>query len=807
MLNILASFAVQHDLRLVLTAVGVCLSAALCVFRVRGRMRQTRGGVRGAWIFLAGLEAGAGIWAAVFIATLAFKPGVDSGYDPVLTMGSLLFSVLASTGALATAWTGRDDLRKVAAALLLALAIACTHYMGFAAFKLRGHVEIDPIRVWASVVLAFVAGTVALFVSRNAKHLSQQMAGAVSLSVGILGLHFLGMSAAHIAPDPTVALPSAVLSDTVVGFAVLTIAFLIILGGLGAAYIDDEASASAVRRIRRLADAAREGIVVVSSGAIVDANTAFTELAGRALPELLNGRLLGELMTLEAGGGDIPLEVPMQGWVRTASGEQAPVEIFARVLAEAYELASGLTVVTVRDLREQRLAEDRIRFLADHDKLTGLMNRDALMVAVQRMVEAAAGERAVMLCTLNVDNSKEINELYGQAVGDALLCKIAERMKRYAVEPNLAGRLGGNNFAYAAFGEVGTGVAAAEAFLVQFCASLRRPFQVDGVTVEPVVSFGVSGHPMDADSAEQLLLHADAALQQARAESTGDRIVYYKEESQKLIREQRDLVRALKAAIDTSAGLSVFYQPQARTADGELAGFEALVRWTHPERGLMSPAVFIPLAEESGLIAQLGEWVLRQACAEAASWPKPVTIAVNLSPHQVCLSNLPTLVHEVLIETGLSPGRLELEITESALFHDEQRALDTLRRLKALGVKIAMDDFGTGFSSLSTLHSFPFDKIKIDKSFVEGIGTLERSTVIVRAVLGIGRGLNIPVVAEGVETEAQLAFLRAEQCAEVQGYLIGKPAPADQNRALFAAMPVVVTGAAPAPRPRRKRAA
>jgi predicted signal transduction protein with EAL and GGDEF domain len=298
------------------------------------------------------------------------------------------------------------------------------------------------------------------------------------------------------------------------------------------------------------------------------------------------------------------------------------------------------------------------------------------------------------------------------------------------------------------------------------------------------------------------MANADMALYRAKESGRG---VYrfFKREMDESIRERRALARDLKQGI-IDEELVVHYQPLARASDGEVCGFEALVRWQHPTRGMIPPLDFIPVAEENGLIAPLGEWVLRRACRDAASWEKPLRIAVNLSPLQLNNPALPTLVHEVLIESGLSPHRLELEITESALFKDYQRALDNLRRLKALGVRIAMDDFGTGFSSLSTLQSFPFDKIKIDKSFVENIHRHDRATVIVRAVLGLGRSLEIPVVAEGVETEEQIVFLRGEDCAELQGYAIGRPGPIDSLGAW-----TMASEAAPKPAPvkRAKRSA
>ena len=248
--------------------------------------------------------------------------------------------------------------------------------------------------------------------------------------------------------------------------------------------------------------------------------------------------------------------------------------------------------------------------------------------------------------------------------------------------------------------------------------------------------------------------------------------------------DRRRLIAELRRGIADDQ-LILHYQPLANAEDGVVCGFEALVRWNHPERGMVPPLDFIPLAEETGLIGPLGEWVLRRACAEAALWANPLRIAVNLSPRQLHRDDLPALILEVLTTTGLAPERLELEITETALFDDLGAALECLRRLKALGVHMAMDDFGTGFSSLSTLHSFPFDKLKIDRSFVKAMHVDDRAKAIVRAVLGLGVSLGIPVVAEGVETDEQLQFLKGEGCAELQGFGIGRPAPIDAHGAII----------------------
>ena len=248
------------------------------------------------------------------------------------------------------------------------------------------------------------------------------------------------------------------------------------------------------------------------------------------------------------------------------------------------------------------------------------------------------------------------------------------------------------------------------------------------------------------------------------------------------LRERRVLQQELQTAIERGE-LALNYQPQARIG-GEIIGFEALVRWHHPSRGMIAPNTFIPLAEESGLIISIGEWILREACREAASWVKPLQVAINLSPVQFRHGDLPGLVHQVLIETGLAPSRLELEITEGVLIGDFSRAVSILRRLKALGVRIAMDDFGTGYSSLSYLQSFPFDKIKIDQAFISNLERNQQSATIVRAVIGLARGLKLPVIAEGVETQEQVDFLRKEDCDEIQGYLIGRPLPIEDYATL-----------------------
>ena len=306
------------------------------------------------------------------------------------------------------------------------------------------------------------------------------------------------------------------------------------------------------------------------------------------------------------------------------------------------------------------------------------------------------------------------------------------------------------------------------------CAAFESDITIGSHAMRVGMTIGIGIYPQDGADAATLVANADAALFRAKSEARGS-IRFFETSMDTQLRDKRVLQQDLRKAIEHDE-LELYYQPQA-SIDGAITGFEALARWHHPRRGLVPPTDFIPLAEESGIIGALGEWVLRAACREAASWPKPLSIAVNLSPVQFQHGNLPSLVHQVLLDTGLAPSRLELEITEGVLIGDFTRAVAILRRLKNLGVRIAMDDFGTGYSSLSYLQSFPFDKIKIDRAFITNLCHSQQSATIIRAVIALGRGLDVPVIAEGVETEEQRQFLVDENCDEIQGYLIGRPQP------------------------------
>ena len=427
-------------------------------------------------------------------------------------------------------------------------------------------------------------------------------------------------------------------------------------------------------------------------------------------------------------------------------------------------------VTVLQDVTERKRTEDRIARMAHYDQLTNLANRrtfnESMEAAIKRATEYS-GQFTVL--SLDLDGFKETNDTYGHLVGDALLFEVSRRLMNAAGSAFVA-RIGGDEFALIADGGMQAAIELAERVLETFDEEIL----VENRRIMTGATIGAAVYPIHGEDSKTLVSNADIALYRAKAIGRGS-ILFFDAEMGEQVRERRSLQDALRLAVEQHQ-LRLHYQPQKKMA-GDAVGFEALVRWQSPDHGQVPPSVFIPIAEESGLIIPMGESILREACREAASWNAPLTVAVNVSPLQFRYGDLPALVHTILLETGLAAHRLELEITEGVFIDDFSRAISILLRLKSLGVRIALDDFGSGYSSLSYLHSFAFDKIKIDRTFICDLENNRHSMAIVNAVIDLGHSLHIPVLAEGVETVAQHATLCERGCDEVQGYLLGRPLP------------------------------
>jgi len=592
----------------------------------------------------------------------------------------------------------------------------------------------EPVATGTVLIVAVIACLVGFEIGSRHFTLAPELGGVV-MGVGILAMHFIGLKAWHIA------------GTTQWNAYGVVMTFVL---GLGL-------SALAVNRANRpVTRWCRHGAAIVLAFMICTMHYALT-VSTTAIP-------------------DASVVLP-------AYLIPADMLGFAVVGAVLLVMGSGFSTYII-DLHARTESADRIHQLSFNDTMTGLPNRIAFN---ERLAfdTAEAHEKAHKLAafSIDVDGFKDINDVFGHSAGDLLLIEVADRMRRVLGEGEFLARQSGDEFL--GLQTSGNHPHDARAFAGRIAQAFAKPFAVQGQAVTLTASIGFSIFPVDTPERDQLLSNAKLAMHRGKSKQRGT-ICQYQREMDDSARARRALARELQTAAERNE-LELHYQLQTSLADGKICGAEALMRWRHPKRGLISPAEFIPLAEETEAIIPMGEWALRTACRDAAEGRIPGTVAVNLSPVQFDREDLAETIHAILLETGLSPGRLEVEVTESTIMSDHSRGLHILRQLKAMGISVAMDDFGTGYSSLATLHAFPFDKIKLDQSFVKRLPGDAAAAAIVRTVLALGASLAIPVLAEGIETEAQWQFLAREGCAKGQGYLFAKPVSTAQLPAVIEA--------------------
>ena len=771
MLKVIGCFVDAHDLWLVALAAAICALAAVTAVELLRHAREATQQLRSVWLGVAAIAGGSGIWATHFVAMLAFDPSLPSGYDIGLTALSLVYAIALTGIGLAIALASVIPFAPVIGGAILGSGIAAMHYTGMMAFEIAGRIHWDSTLVGASLIFGCVFGSVALPVALNRQGFRSRTAGALLLIVAICSHHFIAMGAVTIVPDPSIvvsenAIPSRWLA---VGVALASVTILLLACAALVLDIRERSSVQERERLHSLVNAAVEGLVVCRGNTIVSANDSFGKLVDVSTSELAGcslSRFLPEATTQVALASQ--MDQPIEAELCQAGGGAIPVELIMRPVTYG---SQPHYAVAVRDLRSRRRAEGQIQFLAHHDALTGLANRASFNQRIDQELNLAeaTGRKLAVLC-LDLDRFKEVNDLFGHAAGDTMLVNVARTVTEILDKTQMMARLGGDEFAIL----MPCDHAAVAGRLAERVLETLRSGNAEAVGPVVATSIGIAFYPDDTTERALLLSYADTALYRAKSEGRGT-YRFFEAKMGVQVRDRRLLEHDMRHAI-ARGEMQLVYQPQTDVTTGAVTGFEALLRWQHSERGAISPADFIPIAEESGVILQIGEWVLREACREAASWPNPLSIAVNVSAVQILAPHFVQLVHEVLFQSGLKPERLEVEITETALIRDPSRAQSSLRQLKSLGVRLAMDDFGTGYSSLSNLRAYPFDKIKIDSSFIRAVDANEQTAAIVRSVLGLGRGLGLPVLAEWVETERELRFLAEEQCQAAQGYLMGRPA-------------------------------
>lgn len=783
MYQVLYCLTDQHDWSLVALGGAVCLLASAAAISLFHRARATQGPGRLAWIMLDSAVSGCGIWATHFIAMLAYGPGADGAYNIPVTILSLIFAISVTFVGLSVAVSSARTPWIVLGGAIVGGGVAAMHYTGMAALEIPARVSWVGGAVTASVLLGIVFAALALFIAARRDDLSHALTATALLTLAIVAHHFTAMGAVALTPDPTLAISAMSIAPASLSVLTASAAVAIIAIALAAALLDRRAKGQLGRQ-QIVLDSALENMsqglcMFDADGKIVLFNERYAAMLGRTgIP--LAGRLLVDVLREEQARGQ-------------RQGDAG--EFFARLVADAREgrtttdvvtrfgrsirvvnqpMQGGGWVATFEDITEWLEAQAKISHMARHDALTNLPNRVLFHEQLEQgLRRAGSNDQLAMLC-LDLDHFKDINDSLGHPIGDALLKEVGRRLKATVGEHDTVARLGGDEFAVVQIGR--SEEAAARVLAGRLVGVISAPYEIDDHQIVIGVSIGISLSPQDGSDPDELLKNADLALYRAKADGRGT-YRFFETGMDARAQARRLLEMDLRAALQRDE-FQAYYQPIRDVASGRVVAFEALLRWNHPQCGLIAPLNFIPLAEETGLIVQLGDFVLRSACNDAATWPDDVDVAVNLSPVQFKNPNLIASVTEALALSGLAARRLELEITESVLLQNSEATLTTLHELRAMGVRISLDDFGTGYSSLSYLRSFPFDKIKIDRSFVSELATREDSMAIIRAVTGLGRSLGIVTTAEGVENDAQLELLRREGCNQVQGYLFSKPRPA-----------------------------
>jgi diguanylate cyclase (GGDEF)-like protein/PAS domain S-box-containing protein len=782
MYRIVTCLTVEHDWRLVVLAAGVCFLASGVAISLFHRAQVVTGRERLVWLSLDAAAAGFGIWATHFIAMLAYDPGIGAGYNVTLTVLSLLIAILITGAGLAIALGdfGHKAVTAIGGAVV-GSGVAAMHYAGMQALEVPARITWSPGLVAVSIALGIVWAAFALYVAAQPDARGRTLIATALLTLAIVSMHFTAMSAVLLVPDPTRVTSSLSLSPTSLALVVAGTA-AIILGMCFVAAIGDRRSKDKLRRQKLLLDAAlanmSQGLCMFEpDGRIILFNERYEQLTGLSAASLHGHSLLDVIKSRVLPGSPEEFVAQVVTAMREGKINTRIIDTTdgrtLRVIEQPRQ--EGGWVSTLEDITEWQKAQAKISHMARHDALTNLPNRRLFRERLEDALRRVARDEKVAVFCLDLDRFKEVNDTLGHPVGDELLKQVARRLSECVREGDTVARLGGDEFAVV---QVGGDLRVAEtsALANRLIEVISSPYTVHDHQSVIGATVGISVAPDDGDGPDQLLKNADMALYRAKGDGRGS-YRFFEAGMDARAQARRLLELDLRTAMSTGE-FEVHYQPLLDIKTNNIICFEALLRWNHPQRGLVLPLEFISLAEETGLIVPIGDWVLRTACIDAARWPDDIHVAVNISPAQFKNRNLVASVSAALSAAGLSANRLELEITESVLLQDTEATLATLHNFRALGLRISMDDFGTGYSSLSYLRSFPFDKIKIDRSFVSELAVRGDSMAIVRAVTGLGRSLGISTTAEGVETSEQLALLRSEGCNEVQGYLFSAAQPA-----------------------------
>ncbi|KQQ91223.1 EAL domain-containing protein [Aureimonas sp. Leaf324] len=769
MMTVLNCIVVEHNLWLVLMAAVICAAGSWAMVRLFQRAADSRSTERYAWVVLTAFITGASIWCTHFVAMLGYEPGLAVGFDPVLTIVSMLAAMVGS----AVGFTIATSRRRGSAALggaVVGLSIVVMHYTGMLAYRVQGIVEWKSGFLLASVVISCVLAAASLQVIMHGwRETIRPFAGAALFFLSIIGLHFTGMTAFQVTPmliDGSFSNPEALKA---LAFAVTCVGLAIVSAGFASGFIDNRARATAADALANMSN----GLTMISpTGHVTLVNERVRSLFRLGENDLRLG------MTLEAYVGVIGARVGWDAertrrvvenhvsWIRDGGVKRLEHHFEDGLVLHVccQPVGRGGAILTYEDVTEARNGQKTIAHMAFHDALTGLKNRRMFAQSIDEMLVLGS----LTMLMVDLDRFKDVNDRLGHAAGDLVLREVATRIEALLEPEEQAFRLGGDELAVLS----ASGEERGQRLAADLVASLALPIDAGAHVVSIGGSVGIAA-ARDRDDASTVQRKADLALYAAKNAGRG-RFEVYRDGMLEEEARRRDFEQDLSDAI-ASNQLELWYQPLFSLPERRLKGFEALIRWRHPERGLVSPAEFIPVAEACGLISTIGAWVIDEACRQAARWPAELYMSINVSAVQLRSAVLASQIDQALRKYSLPASRVELEITETAIVENSEHLAVVLAGLRAIGVRIAMDDFGTGYSSLAHLREFKVDRIKIDRSFIAASTNDAGSAAIVRAVVSMARELSIDTTAEGIEEEGQLASLQALGCGTAQGFLLGRP--------------------------------
>ncbi|MBO7745037.1 EAL domain-containing protein [Paenibacillus sp. MWE-103] len=786
----------------------VAVVASYTVLDLVGRISTAKGASRWGWLLFGAAAMGLGIWSMHFVGMLAFSLSVSVAYDLDKVVLSVAAAIAASFAGLFAVGRSRPSARRlIAGGLLLATGISAMHYTGMAAMQIG--IAYDPLLFACSILIAVAASLAALWLAFYLRRgderggVWKKLGASLIMGAAVAGMHYTGMRAARFETDAAPhAVRGMVLNHTFLPY-VIAGGTLFTLGlSLFGIYISNRLSRQdselqqSENWYKSLFDNNQDAIISIdTSHRITGFNAAATEVTGLS-GDWLRSRGIDDLLPHIA---EEERERTREHFRRSLGGEaQSYQTAFVHRDGRRIELSvvnvpvvqdEGIvgSYMIAKDVTEEKAAKEKIQYLAFHDELTGLPNRRMLNRSLAELIEGRPDRFSVMV--MDMDRFKLINDSLGHTYGDQFLQEVGKRIVACLEDEQVTlARMGGDEFTLLCDGRYGKDEA--ERFAKRIIAAVGVPFRLKENDFYVTASIGIAFYPQDGEDAVQLLKNADTAMYEVKKNGKNG-YQFYTGELNAQLQHKIELEVELRQAIGRDQ-LYLDYQPQIRTGDGRMIGVEALVRWRHPSRGVVSPGVFIPIAEETGMIYELGTWVLREACRQMKTWHDAggplITVSVNLSSQQFHQPNLTQYIKNILEETGLAPQYLELEITESMMM-DASVSIGILNELTDYGIRISLDDFGTGYSSLSYLKLLPIHKLKIDRSFIRDITVNRNDKAIVATIISMAQHLNMDVIAEGIETKEQLDILTDNDCEKIQGYYYSRPLPpAEVEQTFFAPM-------------------